>query len=311
MDDLAAVNVGPGVLLAISVVCLLSSAVWGLICIQLARRKPLVPYEPRQPAPWRAFDMLMIVLSFFVFTFSAQFAALTFLPAELTKPLAEGQLATGHGIMPLLSHGGTFGLLLAALLAIIVAPIIEEFLFRLVLQGGLESMVHRRPGLPGWLGSGIPIVLPAILFASLHFRSPSPEYPWQYAAALMIGAVVGAVASLIFSLVWLRVRCGVTLEDLGFVPGRLLGDARIGAMSLLAFIVPVYLVQGAVALTLMHFETALDRPMPAPDPVAIFLFAIVWGVLYRRTHRLVPSLVAHALLNTLSLGLALGLMRGV
>jgi hypothetical protein len=34
-----------------------------------------------------------------------------------------------------------------------------------------------------------------------------------------------------------------------------------------------------------------------PEPVPLFLLALVLGFLYQRTHRIVPSIIAHALFN--------------
>jgi membrane protease YdiL (CAAX protease family) len=42
----------------------------------------------------------------------------------------------------------------------------------------------------------------------------------------------------------------------------------------------------------------------AADPIALFVFALMLGVLYLRTHRIGPSIVAHMGLNLTSLMLA-------
>jgi len=39
----------------------------------------------------------------------------------------------------------------------------------------------------------------------------------------------------------------------------------------------------------------------APDPIPLFLLALVFGVLYHRTHRIVPSLVLHMAFNATSI----------
>jgi membrane protease YdiL (CAAX protease family) len=38
-----------------------------------------------------------------------------------------------------------------------------------------------------------------------------------------------------------------------------------------------------------------------PEPVAIFLLALIFGYVYQRTHRIVPTIVAHALFNLISM----------
>ena len=78
----------------------------------------------------------------------------------------------------------------AVVMAVIVAPLIEEFFFRVLLQGWLEAVWSRRrrkhPELRAAPLSWLPIVLPAALFALMHL-------PFQQRAAF--AAVSGPVCS--------------------------------------------------------------------------------------------------------------------
>ena len=47
----------------------------------------------------------------------------------------------------------------------------------------------------------------------------------------------------------------------------------------------------------------------APDPVTLFFFAAVMGIIYFRTHRVVPSIVMHVAFNALNLAAAWYLFR--
>jgi hypothetical protein len=38
-----------------------------------------------------------------------------------------------------------------------------------------------------------------------------------------------------------------------------------------------------------------------PEPVPIFLLAIILGYVYQRTHRIIPCIVAHSLFNSLTM----------
>jgi hypothetical protein len=38
-----------------------------------------------------------------------------------------------------------------------------------------------------------------------------------------------------------------------------------------------------------------------PEPVPIFLLALIFGYVYQRTHRIVPTIVAHALFNLITM----------
>jgi membrane protease YdiL (CAAX protease family) len=54
-------------------------------------------------------------------------------------------------------------------------------------------------------------------------------------------------------------------------------------------------VISAAVFALMH--------LPRPDVVPLFFLALTLGYLYRQTHRLWPSVVAHGCLNACSLGI--------
>ena len=85
---------------------------------------------------------------------------------------------------------GSQTLILATLMAVIVAPLVEEFLFRVVLQGWLEKRESRwrRAGYPLFRGvpRGFgPIVLSSALFALLHWgHGPDPIPLFVLAVAL-------------------------------------------------------------------------------------------------------------------------------
>ena len=69
---------------------------------------------------------------------------------------------------------------IAVMMAVIVAPLFEEFLFRVLLQGWLEAVWSRRrrkhPELRSAPLSWLPIVLPAVLFALMHLRSGKSRF---------------------------------------------------------------------------------------------------------------------------------------
>jgi membrane protease YdiL (CAAX protease family) len=167
---------------------------------------------------------------------------------------------------------GFFALLFVA--AAVVAPIFEEIVFRVILQGFLEKFFSRRHGILE-LAFGIsdppatavtPTPAPTNSPVVLH-ASDSPWQPNPYTASSVI---VGEQANT----AW--------LVDLSVQPELL------GASAWL----PIGL--SAIIFALLHFSHG-------PDWVALTLLAAGMGYLYQRTHRLVPSLVVHALLNSLSM----------
>jgi membrane protease YdiL (CAAX protease family) len=139
--------------------------------------------------------------------------------------------------------------------AAVVAPLLEEVLFRVLLQGFLEKMVTVRATVQEWLlGSTSPPV------------ATSPEVVWLNGGA---NASDGAAVS-------------VVSESLA--PPQLRG---------LAAWLPI--VTSSVIFAGLHWSHG-------PDWVPLTLLAIGLGYLYQRTHRLLPCLVVHALLNSLSMG---------
>ena len=118
---------------------------------------------------------------------------------------------SSHPLLVKLQQEPATDLFLTALLtASVVAPLFEELVFRLLLQGWLEKVADRQPELPESTRRGGPILISSLLFALAH---------------------------------------------------------------------------------LSH----------GPDPVALFLLALVLGYLYQRTHRLLPCIVLHSLFNASSL----------
>lgn len=162
-----------------------------------------------------------------------------------------------------------FAVLLIA--AAVVAPIFEELIFRVLLQGFLEKMVGFRGNvlelLIGRLPRGVqfPVApLATTAPATVLHSAEGSDNPFLSPA---IVAEVPIAADLVFD----------------NSQGELRGPAAwlpIGTSSLI--------------FALMHYTHG-------PDWVALTLLAAGMGYLYQRTHRLVPSLVVHTLLNSLSM----------
>ena len=63
------------------------------------------------------------------------------------------------------------------------------------------------------------------------------------------------------------------------------------------------IVVSSVAFGLAHFGYG-------PEPVPLFFLALVLGFVYQRTHRIVPSIVTHALFNLFNMVILWRLMYG-
>lgn len=313
----------------VALVALLLSAaivVWMTIFSRWAHGRSLASYERRRPVPWGALDIALVFGGYLLLTAIIPSLALELPPPEQRRPLekrpptqlapnmvqpgvpdvkeqetvgeSDGQVL--HPIVHLIRSRSLAAMMLAVTLALIIAPLSEEFIFRVVMQGGLEAMARRRRAPVRWLRRWPPIFAPALVFGLLHWNSDSQEYPEQFYVNMLSGVAAGASAALVFALGWLKLVRRATWSDLGFSTVRWKSDVVFGLASFAALAIPIYSLQLAL--------TALMPKGVAPDPLGIFLFALVWGHLYRQTHRIGPSLVSHMALNATSLTAALLLM---
>jgi membrane protease YdiL (CAAX protease family) len=302
-------------------------ASWVWIGLRVGHRQPLLPYEPRRQVTWNGLDVVAIVLVYVVAQVLSIRVAMNKYGLEgdleqiMQQPAGQVALITATivaslitfcaAILLMVSRSGAnhedlgFGLRnahydvaqglvaffasapavfliqilfvyvakieydhplieliqkredarttwLAIVAAVVVAPIVEEFLIRVVLQGWLEKVeVHLTQP-------------PTMLDPSAAADGPmSPADESERVAA-------GGAESL-------------ALPRIGLA-GLPLGAAPILASSLV--------------FGLMHWGHGAA-------PVPLFLFAIVLGFLYQRTHRIWPSMVAHFALNSVSMAVLL------
>ena len=191
------------------------------------------------------------------------FAAI--IPIFVVQALAISLLGipAGHPLLDQLQENPDYRLFLAAAIsAVIAAPIVEEFCFRVVLQGGLESqedalLAESHPAEPAEaeLGTEQPGDTPLLAPGSELWDEPTPE---------------------------VEDLPPVAPRGLGVLPGLGRGWAPILASS---------------------FIFAMAHLGSGPSPVPLFVFAMFLGYVYQRTHRLVPSIVAHMVLNATSIGM--------
>ncbi len=356
------------VLLGLTMLAVLggSITVWGVIFCRLAKREPVVPYEPRRPLPRGGIDVLMAVLLGFIVLMIGLLVAHTLATAEhlpaatpsvsggdakQTSPSdAGGPASTGENvnhdksagekdigpnqliqmmclelivvvllvsaaraiagatwsdlgfdfsrlgynaslggcaylasIVPLMAlqwalaftfqqpythpiiegykhQPDAWMLSLTALSAIVVAPLCEELLFRVLLQGWFESIDatwQRRRRKEG--DAALPLPEPAT-------AEPAPlpvasDNPYASPAAPLVAVVAPDAVDT-------------------FVPKPALW--------------PILL--SSVLFALSHIGQGLA-------PVSLFFLALVLGYLYQRTHRLWPSLIVHMLLNAGSIAI--------
>ncbi len=221
--------------------------VWAVAVSRVSRGLPVLPYARRWPVPWRAFHVGVIAAAYVMLIFLAQYLAVRLF--ELPVP-SDGGAPPDPAILPnplvvLLGRSHTLPtLLLCFLAAVIVAPIVEEFLFRLVLQGWLEAVDRQRrrqiPALRGLTPGAAPVVLVAMLFAGIHYRSPLPQVDPRTIAYLLAANIVASLLTLAFGVGLLRWDAGGESTTWGLAPGRFLG--RLAACSRLWAVAAVILL---------------------------------------------------------------------
>jgi membrane protease YdiL (CAAX protease family) len=210
-----------------------------------------------------------------------------------------------HVVTQLISTGNAWIFVFCAFSAVVAAPISEEFLFRVMFQGWLESVEsHWRPKLKKWLRMApvgfFPIGVTSFLFALMHYRKESAPVN-DLSLYLMLGGSVAYLLTMAFAIFLLRRQVGATSFDLGWSREHVRGDILRGLAAFTAVAAPVYSIQFAAKYFFLHY---LHTDV-APDPIPLFFFAISLGVLYFRTHRILPSIVLHVSLNATSLLLGL------
>lgn len=272
--------------------------VLAIVANRLNRGLPVLPYTRRRPVPWGALHVAAIA----VWTVLALWLAVRWFDIPVSSPglPTTEDTARPHHLVILIQESHTLPtFLLCFLSAVIVAPIVEEFLFRLVLQGWLEAveMQFRRriPLLRRLMPGALPVVLVAVVFAGAHYRGPSPPLDVHAIVDLILANMAAHLTALLFGVGLLRWDAGARAEDFGIVRQKWLEDIRLGVLTFLALAAVIYLLKLALSARLGQ---------NVADPLALFPFALTLGVLYYRTHRLMPCIVLHMSLNFTSLMMA-------
>ncbi len=282
--------------------CLL---VWMVIFQRWLSGKPVLPYQPRRPVPWRIWDLLAIAFFYFAGLIGLIHLADICMPdLSLGPPLPfeTAQTSTAHPLVQLLAMKNWTAIILCSVAGILVAPIVEEMFFRVLFQGWLEKVERnwrrRWPILRRLTPLAVmPILVSSIFFAGQHFREAAPPEDVQYLMFLLAGHGMVSLLSLLFGIAWLYWQVGATAADLGWDPQKFFADLRVGIIAFLAVVVPTFLGQ--------YILSQLLPAQFAPDPITLFFLAIALGLLYYRTHRVVPAIVVHLALNASSLIMAI------
>jgi membrane protease YdiL (CAAX protease family) len=263
----------------------------------------VLPYQPRKPVPWQGAHLVALAATYIALQLVLVLLLRVWLGSGLTEPPPPDQqrLSSEHVVAQALEQGGASMLILCAVAVVVVAPIVEEFLFRVLLQGWLEARERgwrRRMAAIRSLSRGLlPVLLSSLLFAAVHYRGQKPQLQAEYLFWLLLANAAANVLTLLVAIGLLRFTARATTADLGWDPRYFWSDVRWGLLAFLAAAPPVYMLQ-------IVLQQYVVPGTVAADPIPLLLFAVVLGTLYFRSHRIVPSITAHAALNAASLAMA-------
>ncbi len=195
----------------------------------------------------------------------AALAPVLLIQALLLYWLGMPEMKSGHPLIKMLAEGkpDLTVMLLGSLFAVIVAPICEEITFRLLLQGWLERWEGEEMGYgeapPTQSAVGEETQAPDALAISIDEAQLAND---EHAEPLDSSIKVGR-------------------QSIETPPSR-------GFAGFPFSWIPIAI--SSLLFGLAHLGYG-------PEPVPLFFLALVLGHLYYRTHRIVPSIVAHALFN--------------
>ena len=219
---------------------------------------------------------------------------------ESNSPFTDENLAEQHSLVILMQKGGRYPIVIVVCLlaAVVVAPLTEELMFRVIMQCGIESTFRRESGNTA-LARRVSIFLPALFFAAIHFRTQHGQIDIDLLFKGMIGMIIARPLALLLIVGLFRFHYRVRWSDLGLRDFRWIGRDALGALLLfLIILVPIFTVHGTV-ITLAKTDWAVQCGISAAmfDPIPLFLFALVIGSLYHRTRRLASVFFMHAFFN--------------
>ena len=254
--------------------------------------------------PWTGLDVLLFLGVWLI----AQVACGIFVASVsplLPQPLAqaatdkaqeqagtnEGKKHYGHPIQQLVkqSINSPMVFLIAFLGAVVAAPLIEEFLFRLLLQGWLEAKCaqFRVP-----CASGVAITAVSLFFAKIHAGNKG-ILDGQTLFYLLCAGTVTSLLIFFAGLIYLAEMRNVNAASCLF------GAERFSPTHFFRY--AGYCLLTLVFIFGISFILNTLCPDTNTDPIPLFFFSLLLGTLYSRTRNLAYCIFLHALLNLTSL----------
>ena len=249
----------------------------------------------KKSVPWKGWEVLLFLVIWFVAQIVCgimgavvgHFAS----PSQPLEPSAVmEQKDHGHPIAQLIEYGknSPVVLLVAFFVGVVVAPLIEEFLFRLLLQGWLEAKLshYRIP-----CASGVAIVTASFFFALLH-TGDSDTIAGQVLFFMFAFSIVSGLLITALGITYLVLMRNVRKTDLfGTEP---FFRPRFFTLAGYCFVALLFIYGISGILDWWY-------PTSNTDPIPIFFFSLLLGTLYSKTQNIAYCILLHACLNATSL----------
>jgi membrane protease YdiL (CAAX protease family) len=304
----------------------------------LGRRRPILAYEPRDPVPWTLVAPLLILLLVLMRISSVMFG-------EEPPPLDElaGPLQMSNQILTVAAMQlAIFGTLLAATVVLSGATQRDVGLPEFVDQFGRDVKI----GVVAWMAALLPVYAVQSLLAMtvgeesshplIRMVQREPSGPLMFVAFISAVIVAPICEECAFRLLlqgwlekwedrWLGWRTRLTAVAASTLPPvtdevePASPPRTIAAGSTAVFAEPIEpprrglarLPVGWAPILVSSLLFALAHLGYGPDPVALFVLAVMLGYVYQRTHRIIPCIVTHMLFNFTTLAiLAFAAARG-
>ena len=262
----------------------------------------VIPFEPRTPVPWNGLEVFLFFIAWILLVsvsadvcehlqFGSQIQERTLEPEQIAE------LQKGHALVQFIACGRDDPrvFLVVFLAAVIIIPIGEEFLFRLLLQGWLEKLEGSLRKVLRLFRGLFAVLCSSVIFAAIHWRSTTEVRPFQELFDGFLAMTLGWTAMIVVVTAYLLFVRSATLRDLGIDHRKIFGDCLLGLGAVCFLAPPIYLLNGG--LLLLYGDTNYTL-----DPIPLFFFAVGLGVLYYRTRRILPCIVLHGVFNGISVG---------
>ena len=257
----------------------------------------MIPYLPRTPVPWIGMELFFFFIAWNLILGvsvgvcrNLQFSS--HIQERVLEPERMQELLKEHEITQLIVCGRDDPriFLVVLLTGVIVIPIGEEFLFRLLLQGYLEKLESSLRKFLRMSRGLFAVLCPAAIFAAIHLRSTAEKRPFQNLFDDILAFLIGYIVLIAATVAYLSLIRGATSCDLGIDRRKIFGDCLLGFGTACLLTPPIYLLNHG--LTTLVGDVALTL-----DPIPIFFFSVGTGVLYFRTHRILPGIMFHMVFN--------------